>query len=258
MPFHRLSTAKIARAAGCHPNTVRFYEQIGFIAPVPRSPKGYRLYHESHQDQMRLARLGMQGSWPGPNIRRVIIATIRMAAAQDYPATLDLAKRHLQIVRSEREQAEAAVEFLHNWLVGRTGEEEKSPGLLIGEVVQLLNITADSLRNWERNNLVIVPRNPANGYRLYRAAEIGRLRVIRLLRQSGYSPMAILRMLIPLDQNGSGSPPSTQDLRRALDTPRADEEAFFAADRWLSALAEFEQRAKEMITIAEDMLRKYG
>lgn len=258
MPYHRLSTAKIAQAVSCHPNTVRFYEQIGFIAPVPRSPKGYRLYSESHQDQMRLARLGMQGSWPGPNIRRSILATIRMAAAQDYPAALELAYQHLEIVRGEREQAEAAVEFLHHWLLGKIAEQDLSPGLLIGAVARQLNITADLLRNWERNNLVTVPRNPANGYRMYHAAEIGRVRVIRLLRQSGYSPMAILRMLTPLDRSGASSLPSAEDLRRALDTPQPDEEAYFAADRWLSALTEFEQRAKDMIAIVEEMVRKYG
>ncbi len=258
MPYHRLSTAKIAKTVGCHPNTVRFYEQIGFISPVPRSPKGYRLYSEAHQDQMRMARLGMQGSWPGPNIRRAVIAVIRMAAAQDYPATLDLANWHLSIVRVEREQAEAAVEFLHNWLVAKAGDMNTGPGLLIGEVARLLNITADALRNWERNHLVTVPRNPANGYRVYYAAEIGRVRVIRLLRQSGYSPMAILRMLIPLDQSRGDSPPTTEDLRRALDTPRPDEDVYYAADRWLSALTEFEKRAKDMIAVAEEMVRKYG
>jgi DNA-binding transcriptional MerR regulator len=267
MPYHRLSTAKIARAVGCHPNTVRFYEQIGFIAPAPRSPKGYRLYSEAHLDQMRLARLGMQGSWPGPNIRRTIIALIRTSAAQDYPTALDLAYQHLSVVRVEREQAETAVAFLHNWLLGRAGQGQAAPGLLIGEVARLLNITADALRNWERNNLVRVPRNPANGYRMYRAAEIGRVRVIRLMRQSGYSPMAILRMLTSLDQqfpmeqstpqDTSGEVPSTEDLRRALDTPRPDEEVYFAADRWLSALAEFEQRAKDMIAIVEEMVKKY-
>jgi DNA-binding transcriptional MerR regulator len=82
MPFNRLSIAKIAKEIGCHPNTVRLYEQIGFIAPVLRSPKGYRLYTEEHLDQMRLARLGMQGSYPGPNIRRAILAVIHTAAAR--------------------------------------------------------------------------------------------------------------------------------------------------------------------------------
>jgi DNA-binding transcriptional MerR regulator len=112
------------------------------------------------------------------------------------------------------------------------------------------------LRNWERNHLVSVPRNPANRYRAYRAAEIGRVRVIRLLRQSGYSPMAILRMLLQLDRVAADQLPSAADLRRALDTPRPDEEAYVAADRWLSTLAEQEQRAGEMITLAEEMAHK--
>ena len=47
MPYNALSTTKIARAAGCHPNTVRLYEQWGFLPPVERSPSGYRLYTQA-------------------------------------------------------------------------------------------------------------------------------------------------------------------------------------------------------------------
>ncbi len=258
MPYNRLSTAKIAKVVGCHPNTVRLYEQIGFIAPVPRSPKGYRLYDEAHLDQMRLARLGMEGRYPGTNIRRSIIALIHAAAAQEYGRALSLSYQHRDVVRGEREQAEAAVDFLHHWLHRQDDQQDASPGLLIGEVAQRLNITIDMLRGWERNGLVTVPRSPANGYRRYHAAEIGRVRVIRLLRQVGYSPMAILRMLLPLDQGTGGGLPSAADLRRALDTPRPDEDAYFAADRWLSTLAEQEQRAEGMIALVEEMVHKYG
>jgi DNA-binding transcriptional MerR regulator len=258
MPFNRLSTSKIASAIGCHPNTVRFYEQIGFIASVPRSPKGYRLYSEAHLDQMRLARMGMEGSWPGPNIRRAIMAVIRAAASQDYPAALVLTQKHLEVVRGEREQAEAAVMFLHQWAQGQHGGEDPEPGLLIGEVARRLNITRDMIRNWERNGLVSVPRDPANGYRRYHSAEVGRVRVIRLLRQTGYSPMAILRMVSRLDRSAAGSPPSADDLRQALDTPRPDEDAVLAADRRLTSLAAFEQRARAMIALVEEMVLKYA
>jgi DNA-binding transcriptional MerR regulator len=69
------------------------------------------------------------------------------------------------------------------------------------------------LRNWERNGLLTVPRDPDNGYRRYGPAEIGRLRVIRTLRHARYSPMAILRMLRQLDADRDAN------LRQALDTP---------------------------------------
>src|SRR5512146_2154806 len=143
MPFNRLSTAKIAKTVGCHPNTVRMYEQIGFIAPVPRSPKGYRLYTEAHLDQMRLARLGMSGTWPGFPIRRSVLAVIRASATQDYDGALELAYRSLEVVRAERAQAEAAVDFLHHWVIGQSEALDDSPGFLIGEVAERLDITVD-------------------------------------------------------------------------------------------------------------------
>jgi DNA-binding transcriptional MerR regulator len=91
-----------------------------------------------------------------------------------------------------------------------------------------------------------VPRDPHNGYRLYGAAEIGRLRVIRMLLRAGYSMMAILRMLLQLDRGA--------DPRQALDTPHPDEDVYTAADRWLSSLAEQEQRASSIIAQLEKMI----
>src|SRR6266566_4912008 len=59
--------------------------------------------------------------------------------------------------------------------------------LQIGQVAHLLGVTIDILRNWDRNGLINVPRDPSNGYRRYGAQEISRLRVIRMLSRSGYS-----------------------------------------------------------------------
>jgi DNA-binding transcriptional MerR regulator len=251
MPFKGLSTTKVARAAGCHPNTVRLYEQIGFIAPAPRSPKGYRLYTEAHCDQMRLARGLMAGGWPGRNIRRSMLAVIKKAAGGDYQEALDLAHHHRSVVRLELEYAETAVAYLESWAWGepvKTGGER----LQIGETSRLLGITVDALRNWERSGLLAVPRCAANRYRLYGPAEIGRLRVIRLLRQAGYSPMAVLRMLLQLDQG------ARTDLRAALDTPRPDEDVYTAADRWLTTLADHDQRADSAVTLLKEMVARYA
>jgi DNA-binding transcriptional MerR regulator len=251
MPYNRLSTAKIAKAVGCHPNTVRLYERIGFIAPVPRSPKGYRLYTPAHLDQMRIARMAMGDVYPGPIIRRSITAVVRQTAAEDYPDAVELAFRHLSIVRLEREHAETAAEFLEQWARGELADDQGQP-LQIKQVSQLLVLSVDVLRNWERNGLVTVPRSPENGYRQYRAAHIGRLRVIRMLRQAGYSPMAILRLLLQIDQGAVG------DLRRALDTPRPDEDVYSAADRWLSTLTEQEKLAQTILGLLEEMVQKYS
>ncbi len=35
MPPHFLTTSRVAKAVGVHPNTVRLYEQFGFLPSIP-------------------------------------------------------------------------------------------------------------------------------------------------------------------------------------------------------------------------------
>jgi DNA-binding transcriptional MerR regulator len=120
----------------------------------------------------------------------------------------------------------------------------------IGDAARHLGTTIDALRNWDRNGLLDVPREAHTGYRLYGPEELGRCRVIRMLLMSGYSMMAILRMLTALDGG------EREDLRQALDTPRPDEDVFTTADRWLTSLAEVEERAHQIIARVEELLAK--
>ncbi len=242
---HYLRTSDIAKAVGAHVNTVRLYEEWGFLPPVPRSSAGYRLFTNAHLEQMRLARLAMHGPWPGSNIRKSALALVRKSASGDLGGALEQAYHHLALVQAERARADAAAGLLDRWAQG-AATDTTTKSLRIGEAAELLAVTADQLRNWERNGLIDVPRDPRNGYRLYSAAEIGRLRVIRMLLRAGYSMMAILRMLLQLDRGA--------DPRQALDTPHPDEDVFTAADQWLSSLAEQEQRASSIITQLEKMM----
>jgi DNA-binding transcriptional MerR regulator len=242
---YHLRTSDIAAAVGVHPNTVRLYEQWGFLPPIPRSPSGYRLFTQDHLEQMRLARMAIHGPWPGSNIRKSALALVRKSASGDLGGALEQVYHHLALVQAERARAEAAAGLLDRWAKGTATDATAKP-LQIRETAKLLDVTADQLRNWERNGLIEVPRDPHNGYRLYGAAEIGRLRVIRMLLRAGYSMMAILRMLLQLDRGA--------DPRQALDTPHPDEDVYTAADRWLSSLAEQEQRASSIIAQLEKMI----
>ncbi len=248
LPKH-LSTSQVAKAAGVHPNTVRLYEVWGFIPPAPRSPSGYRLFSEAHIDHMRLARALLHGPFPGIAIRHSAVDLARQAATGDLGGALESAYHHLALVQSEQAQAEAAVKLLERWAQGAAADAS-SERLQIGEVAKRLGVSRDVLRNWERNGLLQTPRHPNNRYRLYTSAEIGRLRVIRMLSQAGYSMMAILRMVLYLDSEGG------DNLRQVLDTPRPDEDVYMAADRWLSELALQESRAEATIVLLEEMIAK--
>jgi DNA-binding transcriptional MerR regulator len=246
-PF--LRTTDIARAVGVHVNTVRVYEAWSFLPPVPRGPNGYRLYTQFHLDQMRLARMALHGGWPGRAIRRSALALVRQSASGDVRGALKQARQHLLLVQAEHAQAEAAADYLEKWAVGELDDEQTMP-LQIGEAAKLLDVSSDMLRNWERNGLIKVPRERGNRYRLYGSIEVGRLRVLRLLYRAGYSSMAILRMVHQLDRG------QRSNLRRALDTPPPHEDILTTADRWLSTLAEQEQRARDMIAQLTAMQRQ--
>jgi DNA-binding transcriptional MerR regulator len=237
MPRH-LRTSDIAHAIGVHPNTVRLYEAKGYLPPVPRSKSGYRRYTPLHLEQMRLANLALH--WPIVGMQHIVIELVRCAAAGDLNRAMALAESYRDAIRAERARAEAAADFLDRWAHGVQSEVMTRP-LTIGEAAQYLDVTPDQLRNWDRSGLLNVPRDPASGYRAYGGAEIGRLRVIRMLRQSGYSLMAILRMLRRFDAG------HTDGLRESLDTPGAGEAVETVADRWLTTLAEQAQHAEAII-----------
>ena len=87
-----LRTSDISKAVGVHPNTVRLYEEWGFLPPIPRSASGYRLFTEEHLEQMRLARLAFDTPWSGRNIRRSALALVRQAASGDLSGALAQAR----------------------------------------------------------------------------------------------------------------------------------------------------------------------
>ena len=233
-----LRTNQLAKAVGVHVNTVRLYEELGYIAPVERSDTGYRLFTTLHLEQMKLARMALE--WPYPGSREGTLELVKCAVDDDLGMAMEWGYQNLAHVRVERTHAEAAVEFLERWALGHVVDTTKGQ-YTISDAAARLGVTVDMLRNWERDGLIDVPRDPISNYRLYGAAEFGRLRVIRMLRQAGYSLMAILRMLLQFDAG------RRENLRQALDTPRPDEDIQWVADRWLTTLTLQEERAHAVI-----------
>lgn len=240
-PRH-LRTTDIAKALGVHVNTIRLYEALGFLPPVPRGENGYRQYTALHMEQARLTYLAVH--WPYlPQDKGLLVDLVKSAASGDLGMAMESAYQYLAHLRVERTYAESALEFLERWASGHLLDSARQK-MNISQAAQHLNVSVDMLRNWERNGLIEVPRDPTNGYRLYGTIEFGRLRVIRTLIQAGYSLMAILQMLLQFDAG------KTDNLRAALDMPQdasANEAIEVIADRWLSSLLKLEERAQAVI-----------
>lgn len=256
MPAETFSTTQVARAAGVHPNTIRLYEAWGYLSPVPRNPRnGYRQFTAAHLAQARVIHTAHALTWVMGDVRKTGLALIACTAAEDWAGAARLALQLRALIAVEREQAEAAAAYLEQWARGERaapGEARLPQGRLqTAQAARLLDTTIDCLRNWERNGLLRVPRDPRNGYRRYGPEEIGRLRVIRALLRSRYSIMAILRMLTTLDGG------QRDNLRQVLDTPRPDEDVFFATDRWLTTLHDLEQRADALVALTAGSQQRF-
>ena len=247
-----LRTSDLARSVGIHPNTVRLYVDWGLVPPVERSPSGYRLFTQRHLNCLRLARMIYAAPYPGRGFRALGNEIIRCAVVDDWQGALKKAYEHLDSVKAELKQADTAANLLEHWAQNMTADSDDETPLEIGEVSKLLGVSLDVIRNSERNGLITVPRNSYNNYRLFGKKEIERLRIIRMLTKAGYSHMAILRMFIELDGG------NIRDLKKVLDTPRADEDIFTAADRWLTTLHGQEKLAYQVIQLVEEIIASKG
>jgi DNA-binding transcriptional MerR regulator len=240
-----LSTSDVARAGGVHPNTVLLYEAWGYLQGVTRTPTGYRQFTHEHVRQMQFVRLTLQVPYPGG--KALIESCVRKAAMGDLDEALQMVFAYLSRVHAEQAYADQAVAALESWANARECGAHGAV-LQIRDAARTVGLSVDVLRSWERSGLLDVPRNPTNGYRLYEAREIGRLQIIRLLRMAGYSPLAILRMLLYLDEGHH------THLREVLDTPRPQDEVYVAADRWLTSLAALEMRVRAAIANLEERI----
>ena len=135
-----------------------------YVRSLGIAANGYRLYTLDHLDQMRLARTALNTAWPGKTIRKAAFALIHQAARSDLGGALESAYRYLALVQTERNQAEMAAELVSRWAQGFPADTA-AQGLHIRAALHL-NVTSDQLRNWERNGLLDVPKDPHNNYRL--------------------------------------------------------------------------------------------
>ncbi len=236
-------TAEVAKIAGIHPNTVRFYEESGLITKPERRQNGYRVFTDLHIRQIKLARIAFRVEVLQNGLRKKAVAIVKIAAKRDFDRALSLADEYVAQTRSERANAEEAIKITLRILDGESPERDIS--YKRSEAALLIGVSVDSVRNWEMNGLLCVKRKE-NGYRVYSGDDMRRMKIIRSLRCANYSLEAILRMLTSLTDDPRA------DISRALNSPARGESVISACDRLLVSLAEAEKNALVLI----DMLRE--
>lgn len=241
-------TSEVAKIIGIHPNTVRFYEEWGLIPQAERKENGYRIFTDFHIEQLKFARIAFKIEILQNGLRKKIIETVKISALGDFDKALTYANEYLVQIYQEQRNAEEAIEIVKHLLSGETLQGDMF--LKRKEVSEHMNITMDTLRNWELNGLLSVKRKK-NGYRVYTYDDIRRLKIIRSLRCANYSLEAILRMLGALAVNPQ------VNLKKVLNTPSDNTDIISACDKLIVSLRNAGINAEKMIAILYDMKAKY-
>ena len=241
-------TTEVATAIGIHPNTVRLYEKLGLIPKPERQSNGYRIFTAFHIQQFILARTAFQIEVLQSGLRKKIVSVVKLSANKKFEQAIALTQEYLDGLLTERHNAEDAIQIVQDILSGETEVHRFS--MKRKEVSEYLDISMDTLRNWEMNGLLIVKRKE-NGYRVYTDEDIKRLKIIRSLRCAKYSLEAILRMLRQLSKNPD------VDIKAALNTPQQSEDIISVCDRLIISLAAAEYNAKKIMEMLQEMKENY-
>ena len=243
------TTADVAKIIGIHPNTVRMYEEWGLIPLAERKPNGYRIFTDFHIEQLRLVRIAFQIEVLQNGLRKKVVETIKLSAKGDFNQALMFAEEYRSQIKREQRNAEESIGIAKQIISGKSAEHTLF--LKRKEVSDYLDISMDTLRNWERNGLIQVKRKQ-NGYRAYTGEDIERLKMIRTLRLANYSLEAILRMMNALANNPQ------VDMKQVLNTPQADADIVSVCDRLIVSVKDAEKNAEKMIHILSEMKEKFS
>ncbi len=177
-----LRPADLAREHGISAQAVRNYERDGFIPAADRTPTGYRIYTEVHRAALR-AYLALVRAY-GYETAGQIMTSINNGELEQALMIIDRGHHQLLRDRETLDSVRTAVDHLATQPVADPADHADIR--TIGELARRLQLTPATLRAWEEAGIVTPERDPATGYRSYRAADVRDAELAHLLRRGGY------------------------------------------------------------------------
>ncbi|MCG8453831.1 MAG: MerR family transcriptional regulator [Spirochaetales bacterium] len=236
-----------------HPSVLRWYEQQGFISSPERTQGGHRRYSQKQVYEAIIAQKAMTIGWMGGVLRQSALELVRNTALGDLCSSLEGIDFLLKRMALEIALAEDALAAIAAWREGDGWLTHASSKLItISQAATLTGTTADQIRNWERNALMILPRNPQNGYRMFGDEDLSRIKVLRYCRLAGYSITALRRLMQTVDAQSS-LPLSS--LRQVANERSSDEEGFeaFPTDQWLHSLTFYQAELSQIPSLLQQL-----
>lgn len=238
-PVYRIG--QLSRITGVKEGTIRFYEQCGFIGPVERTSNNYRLYHGRHIYQVRVCRL-VFGGFVNRRLRRESRKVLDASVRWDMEAYGEAAANYGRAVEEDIHGARKAIAICLEQMEQAAEEDIRCSKK---QAAAMVGVTPEAVRNWERNGLL--GQHEPYQKRFYGQDLLSRMYVIRLLLDTGYSMMAIKSFMRECD---SGQLKSAE---RLLISPEESEELRYRSDRYLQALLQLREKARQLCELKAEM-----
>ncbi len=237
---------EMTRKTGVKAGTIRFYEKLGFLEPVERRSNQYRVFNEHHICQIQICSL-VFGGFVNTRLRRISMDIIAAAKDWNLEAFDRTTRNYLKAIEQDIVRTKKAIS-----LVTKPMDQDENDGREYlkreyskKEAAELLGVTPETIRNWERNRLLA--QKPAYSRRAYQPAEIRRMHIIRLLLDTGYSCMAILRFLTEYDAG------QNQKASGFLIGTLEDKELKSRTDQYMKSLMRAREQAHALRCFLDDM-----
>ncbi len=162
---------------------------------------------------------------------------------------MEYAHIYLQVITNEYNIAKKTANILQNWTQPENpfASSKKEGYISRKDVANMLGITIETVRNWERNNLIFSNLKGEYGEALYKNTDLDRINIIYMLRQAGYSIVAIHHSLSMYDKG-------QMDMVLPALHIQAPEELISVGDRWQYELSKLLCAAKEIQPIFKEMM----
>lgn len=238
---------KISTLTNVKTGTIRFYEKCGFLSPVKRLPNGYRVFEEKHIYQIRICSL-VFGGFVNKRLRKLSMELIFFAREWDLKSYQSAAEDYLRAVKEDIAGTRRAIKTVQRrmeesspYLREESGEDQYSKK----QAADLVGVTPESIRNWERNGLLGQTKPYQKRY--YSQSALERMYVIRLLLDNGYSMMAVRNFFAAFDLKGTAMAVGI------LTDPGESKTLIYRADRYLETLLQTEKKAEKLYGLIDEM-----
>jgi len=231
------TTSETIKHIRSHLPTASFYEDLGLVTKAERIKHNPHLYTNLHLHQMNLVKTALNTEVHPLHLIKKFIKSLELCAKLDFDGAIKSAREYSLTLSREIDLAHSSITVLAG---GFSPPEDDIP-LKRNEVAKKLFITADTMRNWELNELIDVDRDQ-NGYRIYKSADLAELGVIRALRAAGYSLGEISGMMtdFSLKKGDDKLLAICRGLLKTLESAKADSE------QMLTILRKIKQQFNEL------------